>query len=117
MSGDAAGLHEAQRGAVHGPVAVRVHGVLVHGGVPRCRGVSLTFPQAGALDADFLNGIYHPQHTFNFNSGDATSVTTGHALVVLFTEANGGVDMASVVTGMNVPNAGSYAAAKAALGL
>jgi hypothetical protein len=30
-----------------------VHGVLVHGGVPRCRGVSLTFPQTAQCPIDF----------------------------------------------------------------
>ena len=44
------------------------------------------------------------------------SEETGNNYVVLFSEAAGS-DLSTVISGAGVPNAGSYAAAKAALAL
>jgi hypothetical protein len=71
--------------------------------------------KAGLLNAAFMRGIYHPQHAYSFDSCAPGNMQTGNALVVLFTEASG-QDQAALVTNMGVPNAGSYAAAKAQLG-
>ena len=72
--------------------------------------------KAGLLTPQFLYGIFHPQHTFSFNSCDQKSMTTGNSILVYFTEAAGGANMVPVVNSMNTPHAGSYEAAKQALG-
>jgi hypothetical protein len=69
------------------------------------------------LDRSFAKAMFHPQHAINFDSCDLRSSRTGNAYVVLFTEAAGGVDMTEAVNMAEIPNAGSYPAAKAALGL
>jgi len=71
----------------------------------------------GALDHAAIARLFAPQHTLSFDSCDLTNSTTGNAYVVYLTEAAGGVDMSAMVTRIGIPNAGSYAAAKAALGL
>ena len=72
--------------------------------------------KAGLLTPQFLYGIFHPQHTFSFNSCDQKSMTTGNNILVYFTEAAGGANMVPVVNSMKTPHAGSYEAAKQALG-
>jgi len=72
--------------------------------------------KAGLLTPQFLYGIFHPQHTFNFNSCDQNAITTGNSILVYFTEAAGGADMVPVLNSMKIPHAGSYEAAKQALG-
>jgi hypothetical protein len=71
----------------------------------------------GRLTREFAKAMFHPQHVISFDSCDLRSSRTGNAYVVLFTEAAGGVDMTQAVNMAEIPNAGSYAAAKAALGL
>jgi hypothetical protein len=71
----------------------------------------------GHLSRAFARGMFHPQHTIAFDSCDLRSSRTGNAYVVLFTEAAGGQDMTEAVNLAEIPNAGSYPAAKAALGL
>jgi hypothetical protein len=70
---------------------------------------------AGLLNEDFLNGLFHPQHTFQFNSCDPSSVDTGNSLLVYFTEA-AGQDMIDVIGEMSLSSAGSYEEALDALG-
>ena len=72
--------------------------------------------KAGLLTPTFLHGIFHPQHTFNFNSCDQKAITTGNSILVYFTEAAGGANMVPVLNSMKIPHAGSYEAAKQALG-
>jgi hypothetical protein len=71
--------------------------------------------KAGLLDASFLRGLFHPQHMYAFDSCSPSEIHTGDSLVVLFSEASG-QDQTLVVSQMGIPNSGSYAAAKAALG-
>jgi len=73
--------------------------------------------KAGILTPKFLYGIFHPQHTFSFNSCDQKAMTTGNSLLVYFTEAAGGANMVPVLNSMKIPHAGSYEAAKQALGV
>lgn len=70
---------------------------------------------AGLLDANALRKLFHPSRIFSFDSCDFGSDQTGNSLVVMFTEASG-QDSSDAVTAMGIPHAGSYAAAKAALG-
>ena len=72
--------------------------------------------KAGLLTPTFLHGIFHPQHTFRFNSCDQKAITTGNSILVYFTEAAGGADLVTVLNSMKIPHAGSYEAAKQALG-
>ena len=72
--------------------------------------------KAGLLTPVFLHGIFHPHHTFSFNSCDQGALTTGNSLLVYFTEAAGGVDMVPVLNSMKIPHAGSYEAAMQTLG-
>lgn len=72
--------------------------------------------KAGLLTPTFLHGIFHPQHTFSFNSCDQKAITTGNSILVYFTEAAGGADLVPVLDSMKIPHAGSYEAAKQALG-
>jgi len=72
--------------------------------------------KAGRLNASFMYGIFHPQHRYTASTCTPNDPKTGDSLLVLFTEAAGGVDMTSVIDSMKLPNSGSYAAAKAALG-
>ena len=73
--------------------------------------------KAGLLTPSFLHGIFHPQHSFNFNSCAQNTIETGNNILVYFTEAAGGTDMVPVLDSMQIPHAGSYEAAKQALGL
>jgi hypothetical protein len=73
--------------------------------------------KAGLLTPSFLRGIFHPQHSFNFNSCAQNTTETGNSILVYFTEAAGGTDMVPVLDSMQIPHAGSYEAAKQALGL
>ena len=73
--------------------------------------------KAGFLTPTFLFGIFHPQHTFSFNSCDQTAMTTGNSTLAYFTEAAGGANMVPVLNSMKIPHAGSYETAKGALGL
>jgi hypothetical protein len=72
--------------------------------------------KAGRLNASFMYGIFHPQHRYTASTCTPNDPKTGDSLLVLFTEAAGGIDMTSVINSMKLPNSGSYAAAKAALG-
>ena len=72
---------------------------------------------AGLLTEAFMNGIYHPEHTFNFDSCSQNAVQTGNSLLVLFTEAAAGADLLPAFDAMGVPHAVSYQAARTALGL
>jgi hypothetical protein len=71
--------------------------------------------KAGLLTPTFLHGIFHPQHTFSFNSCDQKAITTGNSISVYFTEAAGGTNLVPVLNSMKIPQAGFYAAAKQAL--
>jgi hypothetical protein len=73
--------------------------------------------KAGLLTPTFLFGIFHPQHTFSFNSCDQKAMTTGNSTLAYFTEAAGGANMVPVLNSMKVPHAGSYETAKGELGL
>lgn len=73
--------------------------------------------KAGLLTPTFLFGIFHPQHTFNFNSCDQRAMTTGNSTLAYFTEAAGGANMVPVLNSMRIPHAGSYETAKEAIGL
>jgi hypothetical protein len=72
--------------------------------------------KAGLLTPNFLYGIFHPQHAFRFNSCDQKAITTGNSTLAYFTEAADGANMVPVLNSMKVPHAGSYEAAKQALG-
>jgi hypothetical protein len=71
---------------------------------------------AGYFQPATWKGLFTPQHTFAFSSCDMSAAATGNGYVVYLTEATG-ADMGALVSSMGWPNAGSYAAAKAALGL
>jgi hypothetical protein len=71
----------------------------------------------GRLTREFARAMFHPQRAISFDSCDLRAARTGNAYVVLFTEAAGGQDMTAAVDLAEIPNAGSYEAAKAALGL
>lgn len=66
------------------------------------------------LTQAFTVAMLHPQHVINFDSCDLTDPRTGNAYVVLFSDA-AGTDMTAAVNLAGIPNAGSYAAALAAL--
>jgi len=70
----------------------------------------------GQLSQSFVASVLSPQHVIAFDSCNLTSVQTGNALIVLFSEA-AGVDMTQAIDMAEIPNAGSYEAAKQALGL
>ena len=72
---------------------------------------------AGLLTPSFLYGIFHPQHPFSFDSCAQNTIETGNSILVYFTEAAGGASMVPVLASMKIPHAGSYDAAKQALGL
>jgi len=73
--------------------------------------------KAGLLTPGFLYGIFHPRHTFSFNSCAQNTIETGNSILVYFTEAAGGANMVPVLESMKIPHAASYDAAKQALGL
>jgi hypothetical protein len=73
--------------------------------------------KAGLLTPAFLHEIFHPQHTYSFDSCTQNTIETGNNILVLFTEAAGGANMIPVLESMHIPHADSYAAAKQALGL
>ena len=73
--------------------------------------------KAGLLTPGFLYEIFHPQHAFSFNSCTQNTIETGNSILVYFTEAAGGANMVPVLDSMKIPHAGSYDAAKQALGL
>jgi hypothetical protein len=68
------------------------------------------------LSADFMRGIFHPAHHYDFDSCDRTALRTGNSLLVLFTEAAGGANLGPAFDSMQVPHAASYQEALAALG-
>jgi hypothetical protein len=70
----------------------------------------------GALTPAFAAALLNPSYVLSFDSCDLSSEQTGNAYVVLFTEA-AGRDLTEAVTMAGIPNAGSYEAARAALGL
>jgi len=72
--------------------------------------------KAGLLNSSFLRALFHPQHAFSFDSCAQNTVETGNNILVYFTEAAGGTDMIPVLDSMKIPHAGSYEAAKHALG-
>jgi len=72
--------------------------------------------QAGYFTRSMFTAHFAPQHTYAFDSCNMTAATTGNAYVVYLTEATG-TDMSAFVTSIGLTNAGSYAAAKTALGL
>lgn len=73
--------------------------------------------KAGLLTPSFLHGIFHPQHTYSFDSCSQNTIETGNNILVYFTEAAGGASMVPVLESMKIPHAGSYKAAKQAVGL
>ncbi len=70
----------------------------------------------GLLSQIFVGRMLHPQHVIEFDSCDLTSERTGNALLVLFSEAAGS-DMTQAIDMAEIPNAGSFEAARLALGL
>jgi hypothetical protein len=70
----------------------------------------------GQLSQSFAAALLHPQHVITFDSCDLTSSQTGNALLVLFSES-AGQDLTQAIQMAQIPNAGSLAAARAALGL
>jgi hypothetical protein len=70
----------------------------------------------GLLTPDFMRGVFHPQHHYDFDSCDHTAVRTGNSLLVLFTEAAGGANLIPALDSMQVPHAASYQEALQALG-
>jgi hypothetical protein len=70
----------------------------------------------GLLSQSFVANILRPQRVIEFDSCDLTSDRTGNALIVLFSEASG-IDMTEAIQMAEIPNAGSFEAAKQALGL
>lgn len=72
--------------------------------------------RAGYFTRAMFTSPFAPQHTYGFGSCNMTASTTGNTYVVYLTEATA-TDMSAFVTGIGLTNAGSYAAAKAALGL
>lgn len=68
------------------------------------------------LTRAFIFGIYHPQHTFVFDSC-VMNEKTGNSLLVYFTESANGANLLPVLDAMRLPHAESYAAAKQAIGL
>ena len=73
--------------------------------------------KAGLLNSGFLHGIFHPQHTYSFDSCAQNTIETGNSILVYFTEAACGASMIPVLESMKIPHAGTYGAAKQALGL
>ena len=69
-----------------------------------------------SLSQNFAATMLHPQHVIDFDSCDLTSSRTGNALLVLFSES-AGQDLTQAIQMAQIPNAGSLAAAKQALGL
>lgn len=72
--------------------------------------------RAGLLTPAFMRGIFHPAHSYDFDSCDQHLRHTGDTVLVYFTEAADGADMVPVVDAMGLDHAGSYAAALTALG-
>lgn len=72
--------------------------------------------QAGFLTPTVIHGLFHPQHTYTFDSC-VMNEETGNSLLVYFTEAANGADLVPVLNATKLPHASSYAAAKQALGL
>ncbi len=72
--------------------------------------------KAGHLTPAFIRGLFHPQHTFTFDSC-VMNKETGDNLLVYFTEAAGGANMVPVLDATKIPHSHSYAEAKRALGL
>lgn len=72
--------------------------------------------QAGFLTPTVIQKLFHPQHTFVFDSC-VMDVRTGNSLLVYFTEATKGANMIPVLNKMGLPHAVSYAEAKKALNL
>ncbi|HKO46297.1 MAG TPA: hypothetical protein VJV79_01155 [Polyangiaceae bacterium] len=70
----------------------------------------------GLLSESFARAMLHPLHVIDFDSCDLASARTGNALLVLFSEA-AGQDLTSAIQLAQIPNAGSLAAAKLALGI
>jgi hypothetical protein len=70
----------------------------------------------GRLSQGFAAAMLHPQHAIAFDSCDLTSSQTGNALLVLFSES-AGQDLTQAIQMAQIPNAGSLAAARQALGL
>jgi hypothetical protein len=70
----------------------------------------------GRLSQGFAAAMLHPQHVLTFDSCDLTSSQTGNALLVLFSES-AGQDLTQAIQMAQIPNAGSLAAARQALGL
>lgn len=72
--------------------------------------------QAGYLTPATIHGLFHPQHTFFFDSCTFNQ-ETGNSYLVYLTEATGGANMIPVLDKTKIPHATSYAEAKAQLGL
>lgn len=73
--------------------------------------------QAGLLTPTFVFGIYHPEHTYTFDSCAQNGLETGHSILAYFTEAAGEATMVPVLGSMKILHAVSYAESKQALGL
>ncbi len=72
--------------------------------------------QAGFLTPTVIRGLFHPQHTFVFDSC-VMDERTGNTLLVYFTESASGANLIPALNAMRLPHAASYLEAKAALGL
>jgi hypothetical protein len=72
--------------------------------------------KAGLLTPSFMRALFHPQHSYSFDSCNVVNPPTGNALFVLYTEAAGGANVAPALAAAGIQHAATYAAAKAALG-
>ena len=72
--------------------------------------------RVGFLTPTVIQGLFHPQHTFVFDSC-VMNEKTGNSLLVYFTESASGANLIPALNAMRLPHAASYLEAKAALGL
>jgi hypothetical protein len=72
--------------------------------------------KAGMLTPEFLRRVFHPRRAYTFDSCAQNTLMTGNNMLVLFTEAAGGVNMIPVLDSMQLPHARSYEEAIRALG-
>ena len=72
--------------------------------------------KAGKLTPAFIRGLFHPQHTFVFDSC-THNVETGNNLWVYYQEAAGGADMMPALDAAKIPHSLTFADAKKAIGI
>ena len=72
--------------------------------------------QVGLLTPQFIFKVFHPLHTYAFDSCTMNE-QIGNSLFVLFHESANGADVRPALDAMKLPHAASYDAAKVALGL